>query len=398
MATITARYASICPTCGQAINPGDKVEWQRGAKATHTACPSAVAKSAPKTPRARRAPRAVPVGPELRNDRNSYAVGAVLVAQLGSEEVTGCELRQGLIATEIPGDPCKRAGDRRVAVVVIHADRISQEWADDNGYCGRYGAIVRLATAEEAAEVLAERAAKLVGQRWNGFVGAWGAIAEAVLRAHLASLVYVDCVDCDSAVFKGATVVYVERRGLHGSMSARWYRLVDGTIAHETMGGDDYRIGRWVTVAQLIDLSRESPRTLEDAIRGQRYSAIDRAIVWLAAQAGLLPRAPVTVTLHGLQEPVTLSVRVCASKVIAEVLGGRSVQVPDGDHLRTAYEWAWSIDQVHRQLSGLAAGAFSDLELAPGADLGDGNRLPLPGGLWIEGMRAALSALGAEGM
>ena len=36
--TITAKYASTCPTCGQGIRPGDQVAWARGEKARHAAC------------------------------------------------------------------------------------------------------------------------------------------------------------------------------------------------------------------------------------------------------------------------------------------------------------------------------------------------------------------------
>lgn len=37
---ITARFASTCPSCGTRIQPGTRVEWERGAKATHTRCPN----------------------------------------------------------------------------------------------------------------------------------------------------------------------------------------------------------------------------------------------------------------------------------------------------------------------------------------------------------------------
>lgn len=35
---ITAKFASICPTCSQRIDVGSKVEWSKGAKALHVAC------------------------------------------------------------------------------------------------------------------------------------------------------------------------------------------------------------------------------------------------------------------------------------------------------------------------------------------------------------------------
>lgn len=101
----------------------------------------------------------------MRNDQGPYTVGELLVARLRESEIKECEERQGLTATEIPAadENAKplRADERRVGCIVIHADRISQEWADDNGYCGRFGAIVRLATPEECASTIAARRAKV---------------------------------------------------------------------------------------------------------------------------------------------------------------------------------------------------------------------------------------------
>ena len=37
--TITARYPSLCTTCGTQIVPGQQIEWVRGSKSHHTACP-----------------------------------------------------------------------------------------------------------------------------------------------------------------------------------------------------------------------------------------------------------------------------------------------------------------------------------------------------------------------
>lgn len=47
--TITARYASTCPTCSCAITPGQQVEWTRGSAARHVDCGSTTATSAPAT-------------------------------------------------------------------------------------------------------------------------------------------------------------------------------------------------------------------------------------------------------------------------------------------------------------------------------------------------------------
>jgi len=45
--TITAKYASKCPHCGQTIQPGEQVEWTRGTPAAHTRCPAAAPVAAP---------------------------------------------------------------------------------------------------------------------------------------------------------------------------------------------------------------------------------------------------------------------------------------------------------------------------------------------------------------
>lgn len=397
--TITAKYAGKCTVCKGHIAEGDEIEWSKGKGSKHAACAVGSAQppardSKPARPRARRsepkAPR--PDGPMLRNDRDPYVKGAVLVAQLSAAEIAECEARQAIAATEIPGDPCKRAGDRRVAVVVIHTDRMSQDDADDDGYCGRFGATVRLATADEAATILAERAAKAQAK----------ADAEAkdrawkTLRATLtAGRILVEDGEFDRT---GAEVLHEERRGMHGTISERWARLSDGSIMVESHSHDDHRCGRYVTTDRLLEMARASTKTLEDAIRGQRYSAVDRAIVWLAAQAGKTPRPPVTVTLRGLDAPVTLSVRVgYAGRIVAEPLGGGTVRVPEGNSVRIAYEWTWSVDQLRSLLEAAPpSGAFGDIEFAPGAEIGGGDRVALPGGLWIEGMRAALAELEAR--
>lgn len=39
--TITAKFASTCPACGQSIAVGQSIEWERGSKARHTDCHAA---------------------------------------------------------------------------------------------------------------------------------------------------------------------------------------------------------------------------------------------------------------------------------------------------------------------------------------------------------------------
>lgn len=38
---ITAKFASVCPTCSNRIDVGAKVEWSKGARAVHAACVAA---------------------------------------------------------------------------------------------------------------------------------------------------------------------------------------------------------------------------------------------------------------------------------------------------------------------------------------------------------------------
>lgn len=44
--TITAKFASTCPSCSKPIAVGTKVEWSKGARATHTYCVPATAAAA----------------------------------------------------------------------------------------------------------------------------------------------------------------------------------------------------------------------------------------------------------------------------------------------------------------------------------------------------------------
>ena len=37
---ITAKFNSMCPTCGNQISAGEKCEWERGQKAKHIKCPT----------------------------------------------------------------------------------------------------------------------------------------------------------------------------------------------------------------------------------------------------------------------------------------------------------------------------------------------------------------------
>lgn len=264
--TITAKFPGKCEVCGGKIRPGDRIEWKKGAGSRHEACatgaaaqqPTQAAARAPRKPSAPRAPKQIPAGVMLRSDKHAYHMGDVMPAILRDAEISECEERQAIKATEIPaadvaGKPL-REGERRVGVVVIHTDRMSQESSDDNGYCGRYGATVRLATSDECAEIVTQRRAAHGPQ-----------ICKRALEAALAySAPGVESVgDTGTLPPAAETEVSIVLGRKHGSSGA----IVDGgttyaltatsIVAHHRGHYDDYRsstrtIARTELLAQII--------------------------------------------------------------------------------------------------------------------------------------------------
>ncbi len=291
--TITARFSGQCLVCGGHIAAGEQIEWKKGEGSKHAACaagkpapaaasPAASAKRATRraaAPRQRREPP--PEGPVFRNDKQPYMVGTVMAGLLPAKDIAECEARQSLAAVDVPGDPPKPSSEprRRVALVVIYADRVSQDVADDNGYMGRYGAVVRLATATEAAELVAERQAALDAKHWARYAAAWGAIGAAARKAALRDLVYVEAIQIGDMPSPVKLAEYKDGGTLH-----RWYRGADGTIGHDSYSYDDGRFGVYMSVDAVLALARRElasgKRTVEQALRGQPYSALDRAILW----------------------------------------------------------------------------------------------------------------------
>ncbi len=51
--TITAKFSTVCPSCGARIEAGEKVEWAKGSKARHVRCVTAGGKTAPSAPKSR---------------------------------------------------------------------------------------------------------------------------------------------------------------------------------------------------------------------------------------------------------------------------------------------------------------------------------------------------------
>jgi len=86
MAIGTARFASTCPRCGQAISPGDSITWQRGQKASHTTCRPAPAPVAPATDEAAEAIWSSPGRGRIVYDRPE--IGRAILVGDGMVEIT----------------------------------------------------------------------------------------------------------------------------------------------------------------------------------------------------------------------------------------------------------------------------------------------------------------------
>lgn len=81
--TITAKFRSTCPVCGQFIHAGDRVEWVKGTPAVHARCHGkAATKPATTAPRTRNAQPALQTGeqyvsrPSRGRDDEGYRTGA----------------------------------------------------------------------------------------------------------------------------------------------------------------------------------------------------------------------------------------------------------------------------------------------------------------------------------
>ncbi len=162
---IVAKFSSMCPKCGQSIDPGSKVEWSKGSKASHVTCPSArgtargsSVTSRPKILSAESAPyERVEKWKPCKRVYLPNTVGKVRVAN-GPKWAT---LRRGAV-----GDPPQ---DGQAFVVVGQTERYeSAEDNEDMGDCSGAGWVVTLhlrrATLDEAGPAL-ERAAKKKADR-----------------------------------------------------------------------------------------------------------------------------------------------------------------------------------------------------------------------------------------
>lgn len=163
---IQAKFASTCPKCGHPIPVGEKIEWVRGAKATHVTCPTT--SSAP--PRTTAAPKipAVEVAPYIRAEkwapckRTALAdlTGDVLVSRAVKSTRPWAGIRKGAAV-----EPVILAGEA-FFVVAQTAEYESAEMNEDAGDMSGAGwhvtLYLRRATDEEAAPALAKFAAARV--------------------------------------------------------------------------------------------------------------------------------------------------------------------------------------------------------------------------------------------
>lgn len=141
--TITARYAGRCTTCGQAITPGQQIEWARGAS-RHTTCPTTT--TAPPAQRRRPATRRVSSArPAAR--RRALEAGERQIYRDSREYEVGDVVR-------IHGQ------ETWLTVVACGSYRISEGEDDTRVGERRYWAHARPATADEAAAAQARQEAR----------------------------------------------------------------------------------------------------------------------------------------------------------------------------------------------------------------------------------------------
>lgn len=170
---ITAKFSSVCPKCQTSIESGEKIEWERGSKATHVACPE---KSAAKSdrpaatgskPRTTGAP-SVSDAPYVRCEKWEPCKRVALPDTTGEVRVA--------TRSPVPGVKAPWADVREGAKVEparegeafkIVGQTAYYENAEQNEDCGdmtgpgwQVTLYLRRATAEEAAPAIARYAAK----------------------------------------------------------------------------------------------------------------------------------------------------------------------------------------------------------------------------------------------
>lgn len=119
---ITAKFASVCPSCNNRIAVGSKVEWTKGEKAKHVSCPQTSSAPVAKTERQPRLP-------DLVGEKGPYGV-----AFEGSKHSRDNGIPLGTLVWTRMG-----AAKVPVAMVVVGyapARWLSEEHAEDMGHYG----------------------------------------------------------------------------------------------------------------------------------------------------------------------------------------------------------------------------------------------------------------------
>jgi hypothetical protein len=135
--TISAKFASQCPVCGQRIYVGTKIEWSKGERARHTICPTGAAKA--------------PAAPRKTTDPGQPGPGEIAVSRRSSGRDDCYEPGAIIHATRLAGGG---GPDGKYFAVVRQTGR----WRDDDEWM--IGGILRAATDAECAPSVAARAKK----------------------------------------------------------------------------------------------------------------------------------------------------------------------------------------------------------------------------------------------
>lgn len=97
-----------------------------------------------------------------RVEQQPFRAGDIIAAWLRDDEIAALEAEQSLSASEVPSSKPARPGRRLVAVYVTAAWTHDHEWVEDmDAWHHAHEATVRLATADEASALLADRQDRL---------------------------------------------------------------------------------------------------------------------------------------------------------------------------------------------------------------------------------------------
>lgn len=159
---ITAKFASVCSSCGSRIWVGARVEWSKGSPARHVSCETSApvapsAPSAPATPRAPRAPVSTEPAPHLLLRRCGYS-------KPETEKEIGRVFRVSRKDRETPG----------MIVKIVRASRsyLRADDAEDMGDPDDAGWTLRM----ECREATSEESAPIFASEWDA------ALAENAVR------------------------------------------------------------------------------------------------------------------------------------------------------------------------------------------------------------------------